>query len=178
MKARVVCLILTAQLGCSSLALDGAGGPGQDPRFLGQDLSASPSSEDMSGATGDGSARAAAREHRELADRFVRSGMVNEAIDEYLQAIDLDPFDGAQYFRLGLAYQSQQRFEEAALSYEEAVRLEPTSIWAHAALSIVYAKAGNPEAALSVYRDVRALDRETARGLLAVILKYGSLDEV
>ena len=178
MKTQGFCLLLLAQFACSPIAIGHTGeGPRREAASVGEVTV--PEGRVVVSASEPGKARhAAAQDHRREADLFVRSGLVSEAIPHYLRAIELDPLDGGQYFKLGLAYQALRQFDHALFSYGQAVRLEPGSVWAHAALAIVHAKVGNPEAAFASYRDVKALDRETARGLLPVLLQYGKGDDV
>src|SRR6185369_13026492 len=72
----------------------------------------------------------------ERGDVFARAGYLPEAIAEYERSTELAPRDAARYFKLGLAYQSMRRFDEALAAYRTAARLEPKSAWAHTAIAI------------------------------------------
>lgn len=127
-------------------------------------------------APAEGLETAEGRSH--MGDLYARAGLIPEAIFEYQQSIEMEPENAVRHFKLGLAFQSIRRFEDALAAYEEATRLEPDSAWAYAAVSIVHAKMGQQEKAFDAYQVVKGLDDEMAEGLLDVITQYGTFHEV
>jgi len=104
--------------------------------------------------------------------------MISEAIVEYQRELDAHPDDAVRHFKLGLAFQSVRRFDEALASYQATARLEPKSVWAHAAVAIVCAKMGDQDGAFAAYRTVKDLDADLAQDVLEVITQYGDFRDV
>ena len=63
--------------------------------------------------------------------------------------IRLDPNHAKAYFKLGLLYSAQDRFDEAIAEYEEAIRLDPDYAEAHKFLGLEYAMQGRLDEAIA-----------------------------
>ncbi|MEE8351800.1 MAG: tetratricopeptide repeat protein, partial [Rhodospirillales bacterium] len=57
------------------------------------------------------------------AQAFEREGLFNKAIEEYTQAILVDPKNAGAYFGRGWAHESQQRHDDAIRNFSQAIRL-------------------------------------------------------
>ncbi|HUV29957.1 MAG TPA: protein kinase [Acidobacteriota bacterium] len=83
-----------------------------------------------------------------------RQGKWEKAVDGLLRAVQLDPREPWYYHELGNTYNSSHRFEQAIVSYEQAIDLEPDNEWAFFGKSWAVLNAtGDPEAALQVINE-------------------------
>jgi tetratricopeptide (TPR) repeat protein len=58
--------------------------------------------------------------------RRLENGMVEEAIEEYSAAVDLDPSCGISQFNLGYAYHEDGQYKQAQEHYQKAIEIEPS----------------------------------------------------
>ena len=77
---------------------------------------------------------------------------IEAAIQEYKEAIRIDPDHVSGHFNLGSAYLDQNRLKEAIREYEEVLRIDPNNPDAHCALGIVLGTAEHHEEAISEYK--------------------------
>ena len=63
--------------------------------------------------------------HQNLGSVFGERGLVNEAISEYKEAVELDPNDGNSWYNLGVLYSQKGLLDEAVNAYSEALRIKP-----------------------------------------------------
>jgi tetratricopeptide (TPR) repeat protein len=69
-------------------------------------------------------------------------GRYKDAIQAYLHALDGAPQNENLYYYLGLLYAMEQQDENAILSFEEVLRINPDYILAHSALAGVFRRLG------------------------------------
>ena len=80
-----------------------------------------------------------------------RQGKWEKASDGLLRAVQLAPRESWYYYELGNTYVNSRRFEQAIVSYEQTIDLEPDNEWAFLGKSWAILNAtGDPEAALQV----------------------------
>src|SRR6516165_6064629 len=111
----------------------------------------------------------------ELADR----GWLDEAINEFKKAIDLDPESAHAHDNLATVYAEKKLFRDALSEYLTAIRLEPDSATAHYNLACFLSTNG-PQMAIGEYREAIELDPEYPDAHLNLGLTYadqGRLDE-
>ena len=89
----------------------------------------------------------------ELADR----GWLDEAINEFRKAIDLDPSSAHAHDNLATVYAEKKLFQEALREYLLALSLEPESATAHYNLAC-FLSAHGPDMAVEEYRHAIELD--------------------
>ncbi len=65
---------------------------------------------------------------------------VEEAIEEYKQAIRINPDDATAHTNLGVAYGSSGMYKEAIEACKQAIRINPDNAVAHSNLGFVYEK--------------------------------------
>ncbi len=82
------------------------------------------------------------------------------AIQDYLAATQIAPYDAAAFYNLGLAYQRNNQAAEATQAYREAVRLKPGHAPAQQALGDQLAAAGSSAEAERAYANALRLTRE------------------
>lgn len=122
----------------------------------------------------------AAELHRLLANRLFAERRIDEAIQEYTQALEFAPDDPDIHGKLGEAMLRQGRVEEAIVHYTASLRVRPDSATNRACLGIALQQNGQIEQAIVEYRKAVALDPEFAKAYsnLGVVLQQsGRLDE-
>jgi tetratricopeptide (TPR) repeat protein len=87
---------------------------------------------------------------------FLERRETDAAIDQFHQAVLLQPDWAEAYFNLGIAFQDQQRLCEATTSYQQALRCCPDLAEAHYNLGLVLQDQGRLDEAIGAYR--RALE--------------------
>ena len=66
--------------------------------------------------------------HKQLGDHYLQQSQTAAAINEYRQAITLNPTSTAVYFNLAIAYYSERHIKEAAAALEKLVALDPSDV--------------------------------------------------
>jgi len=115
------------------------------------------------------------RGSRALQDQGValaRSGRLEQAIERFREALELDPADSMTRFYVGLAYAKLDRLDAARDAFLEAIRLEPRSERAQLFLGSVLALQGDDPgaieafaAALEIHPGLTAARNERAKAL-------------
>jgi tetratricopeptide (TPR) repeat protein len=121
-----------------------------------------------------------ARAHANLGVALARQGQHGRAMDEYREALRIEPRYAEAHNNLGLALVDQHRPEEAVSHYRDAVRLKPDYTNAHVNLANLLDESGRRDEAIAHYREAIRLDpaQVLARLNLAVTLaRAGQLDE-
>ena len=77
----------------------------------------------------------------------LREGKLSQAIEDYKQAIKLDPNYSAAHYYLGLALLNQKRHAEAEAAYRQAIKLDPKD-----ADAVVFPCLRRPRGLSSAYR--------------------------
>jgi len=90
------------------------------------------------------------------ADLDIHLGRVDEGIDLHRQSIALDPVSADGHYRLGRAFYSAHRLDEAAVSLQMALSLSPGRVAAQYFLGLVRLAQGDAQAALA------AMEQESA----------------
>ncbi len=130
-------------------------------------------------ARGDEGAVTRALAHYHLARSLMASGDAAGALVRLKTAVDLDPAtaEGAAFHALeGRAFEKLGRAKEAALSYANALGLEPANAEALLAVVRIERAAGRPDAALAHLRRYSAAVRDDRDGLLRAAELYLDLD--
>ena len=127
------------------------------------------------------------RGSRALQDEGValaRSGRLEEAIERFREALELEPADSMTRFYVGLAQAKLGRLDAARDAFLEAIRLEPRSERAQLFLGSVLALQGNDPgaaeafaAALEIHPGLTAARNERAKALQRLGRYAAALDE-
>jgi tetratricopeptide (TPR) repeat protein len=107
-------------------------------------------------------------------------GRVAEAMEQYLEAVRLEPEHAITHNNLANALVDSQRLPEAIEHYEEAVRLEPDYAKAHNNLANTLTKTGRESEAIEHYQAVLRTcpdDLATHCSLAGVLMSLGFLPE-
>ena len=117
--------------------------------------------------------------HYNLAFVLQSQGRLEEAIDHYGGALQVEPSVPTVHYNLGVALRSRDRLDEAIDHYRQALRFDPDHVKARNNLANVLALQGDLEGALREYR--RALETapgfgEAHQNLANVLAAHGDLD--
>jgi Tfp pilus assembly protein PilF len=63
----------------------------------------------------------------------------------------MDPDSATAHYRLGIGYEKQGQYDQAAAQFQEVLRMNPDHPDAHAGLGIVYQKQGQGEEAAAAF---------------------------
>ncbi len=74
-----------------------------------------------------------------------KAEMSQKAIESYLRAIELNPYDDGLLVRLGLAYDGMNRYAEAYIAYSKAIARRPYNGFYHAYLGLHFWRQGGEE---------------------------------
>ncbi|MCB0162881.1 MAG: tetratricopeptide repeat protein [Anaerolineae bacterium] len=69
---------------------------------------------------------ATAEDHFRRGNEYYETGQLDQAVEAYQKAIELNPEYQGAYANLGVTYYQQQKFDLAASQYEKALELNPT----------------------------------------------------
>ena len=118
--------------------------------------------------------------HDDLGLVLERQGKAQEAIDQYEQALRLEPDFVQAHTNLGAALKRQGKVREAIGQYEQAVRVEPGDIGAHYDLGNALLQAGMPQEAIGHYEQALRLKPDNAavhNNLAVALMGRGRLRE-
>ena len=87
-----------------------------------------------------------------------QNGQVNDAVEEYKEALEIDPGDVAARNDLGLTLLKSGRTKEALTVYENGLALTPQDPTAHNNMGIIYAEAGQLEKAVEQFEEALRLE--------------------
>jgi tetratricopeptide (TPR) repeat protein len=113
--------------------------------------------------------------HDAVASLAFEAGRVDEAIEQYVQSLRLNPSSASSHYNLGIAYSARGRRDQALAHFEQAVRLDPDYAQAHNNLGAILYLMGRGAEALEHYRRAVALrpDSVEARTNVAALLSAG-----
>jgi len=120
-----------------------------------------------------------ARGHNSLGFALRKKGRLEEAIEHYRIAIQIQPDYVLAHHNLGFAYYASRSYDKAVEQYDHAIRLQPDFAEAHNGLGIVYGEMGLMGKAIEQYRIVIRLKPDSANAytnLGNIYLKLGNVD--
>ncbi len=97
-----------------------------------------------------------------LGDLYRNDGNYSNAVDEYQQVTQLDPYYASNWYKLGVAYQFMQKLGKAAESYEKALHLEPKSACSNMNLGLAELSLGHNDKALAYAKKATELEPKSA----------------
>jgi tetratricopeptide (TPR) repeat protein len=114
-----------------------------------------------------------AAEYAKKGNDLYGQGRFAEAIDQYQQALKLDPANSTARVNLGNAFFSVDRLDEAAATFTEALKAAPNDADIHSNLSAVLLRQGKVDQALSEALTAVKLKPDLAEGhyILGVIYR-------
>lgn len=99
------------------------------------------------------------------------------AINNLKKLIELEPGSSRHYFRLALAYENMNRFDEAEKAYREAIALDPFNADALNNLGNLMATKGNLEESFKLLKKAKSLIPESPSILLNLGITYAQLGD-
>ncbi|MGA3163184.1 MAG: tetratricopeptide repeat protein [Verrucomicrobiota bacterium] len=118
--------------------------------------------------------------HKALGGALFRKGQIDEAINQYQEAIRLKPDYAEAYNNLGTAFQKKGQIDEAINQYQKAIRLTPDYADAHYNLGNALGRKGQVDEAISQFQEAIRLkpDYADAHYNLGIALgRQGQTDE-
>jgi tetratricopeptide (TPR) repeat protein len=104
-------------------------------------------------------------------------GELAKAVDQFQQAIAIDPDFALAHYNLGVVYRVQDKLEEAIAAYQRAIDLDPDYAEAHQNLGVALFKTGQVELALQAFHQAFKTYQQTdplrANGLLRGLQSLG-----
>ncbi|HEY3346180.1 MAG TPA: tetratricopeptide repeat protein [Nitrospirota bacterium] len=110
-----------------------------------------------------------------LGDIYYKQAKYNDAIDQYLLALDEDPKDKEAHLGIGNCYAKQDMFEGAITELSKAIELRPDYADAYATLGFVYYKKSDFEQARETLAKAIELNPSLPEGRYYMGLVYGVL---
>jgi tetratricopeptide (TPR) repeat protein len=102
---------------------------------------------------------------------YYDSGMYQQEIDSYKQAIRIKPNYAEAHNNLGVAYGKLGMHRQAIDSFKQAIRIKPDFAMAHYGLGLTYLIIGNRTFALEQYKILKSLDPKLAEDLFSLIYR-------
>ena len=95
-------------------------------------------------------------------DEYYDKGMLDEAIEEFKEVLEIDPDDAETCYNLGNAYVDKEMFDEAISAYKKVIELNPGFIDAYVNLGTVYLDRGLTDDAIALYQQGAKLNPDDA----------------
>jgi tetratricopeptide (TPR) repeat protein len=121
---------------------------------------------------------AKALEHYHLADDYASQGQMDLAIDEYTEAISIDPEYAAAYFDRGIAFQRIGDYDRSIGDYTQAIDLDPENASSYYQRGVVYYYQGDLDKAISDLNKATELNSSYALAYAVSGQVYSELGEV
>jgi tetratricopeptide (TPR) repeat protein len=118
--------------------------------------------------------------HKVLGDALLKKGQTDEAINQYQEAIRLNPEYAGAHYNLGNALLKKDQTDEAISQYQEVIRLKPDDADAHNNLGDALLKKGQTDEAIHQYQEAIRLKPDGADAhynLGNALRKKGQIDE-
>jgi tetratricopeptide (TPR) repeat protein len=120
-----------------------------------------------------------AEEHYALGEIYYGQRRFDEALQEYKEAIRLNPNYVDAHTNLGVTYAAQGKLDDAMIECKEAIRIDSNNEGAHIHLAIIYKDKGKVDDAIREYQQVLSINPNFAQihhELGIQYIKQGKLD--
>ena len=127
-----------------------------------------------------GTAGPTATGYYNLGNALLKQARIDEAIESYQRALELEPTYSVAYYALGNTFAKQGKFEEARRHLEKAITLNPDLAEAHSNLGQVLFRQGELENAIQRFRKALELSPTSAEihfNLGNALINQGRLEE-
>ncbi|HEX4640751.1 MAG TPA: tetratricopeptide repeat protein [Chthoniobacterales bacterium] len=117
--------------------------------------------------------------HNNLGIVLAQSGWLDEAVEHYHKALELNPGYAEAYYNLANALLRAQRVDEAIALYKKALELEPRMSTAHGNLGAIFQRRGELDEAIAHFEKAVEIDNGNAayHALLADALRRAGREE-
>lgn len=109
-----------------------------------------------------------------LAKIYKERGDFSSAKDHYEALVVMDPYEVKNHYNLGLSYQMLQRLQDAAKSYNNALKLKPNDFGSNMNLGLVYLALGDADKAVRYTDKAAQLQPESAEAQANLALALDS----
>ncbi len=89
---------------------------------------------------------------------LIKEGRLEEALNEFRRAVEIDPNYVAAHRNLAYVYDRLGRTEEAAAAYRKGIELDPKDVVARNNLGVLYDKNGKQEEAIAEFEKALRID--------------------
>jgi protein O-mannosyl-transferase len=120
------------------------------------------------------------RIHNNLAIALLKEGRIDKAINHFLQATRICPYEWDYYNNLGVALDKVGRSDEAMSNFFQATRINPKDIKSYNNLGAIFEKQGKEEEAINCYAQIIRInpnDYEAHMKLGDILYGQGLLNE-
>jgi tetratricopeptide (TPR) repeat protein len=97
-------------------------------------------------------------DHSIRGSEYYNKGMLDEAIEEFKEVLEIDPDDAETHYNLGNAYEDKEMFDEAISAYKKTIEFNPEFIDAYLNLGAIYLDKDLAEDAISLYKQAVELN--------------------
>jgi Flp pilus assembly protein TadD len=121
-----------------------------------------------------------ARAHSGLGGLLLQTNQLDAAIQQFHEALDIDPKYALVHMNLGIALFEKGQLEEATSHFKKAVEIDPTSVSAHYDLAFALFHQGRSDDALAEYQKALSINPRYAQahnGLGEVFMRKGQIDQ-
>jgi len=115
--------------------------------------------------------------HNNLGNAYMAQGRVDEAIDQFETAIEVQPNYADAYYNLARAYEQRQRIDEAVQAYETALSLKPDDADTLINYAMIMADRGALHNAADMLQRAIALAPSASNAYLNLGVVYSKLGE-
>ncbi|MDX2106963.1 MAG: tetratricopeptide repeat protein [Candidatus Melainabacteria bacterium] len=98
-----------------------------------------------------------AEAHTAMAVSLMTQGKAQEAHEQLLKALEIDPQFADAHYNLGLLLQEQNQVAKAIMQYQAAIKSDPKHARAHNNLGVAYQSQGQKDLALQEYKEALRL---------------------
>ena len=102
------------------------------------------------------------RAHNNMGDVYFREGNLQQAAEEFIRAIELQPDYAEAYHNLANTYQQMGKIDEAIINYQKAVSLNPSLYQSYQNLGVIYLNKGRSDTAKEYFRRVLEVKPDNA----------------
>lgn len=101
----------------------------------------------------------------------------SEALEELRAATDINPYNAAWHFNIGLTLDEMQRFDEAIEAYRRSLEIDPNHLPAMAQIGADLHRIGRPDEAIATFERIEAADPTFEPSYCARIRVYGEIGD-
>ncbi|GIW21070.1 MAG: hypothetical protein KatS3mg068_0077 [Candidatus Sericytochromatia bacterium] len=96
--------------------------------------------------------------HKYLGIQELENNNIDNAIERFMKAIDINPNDADSYINLGVCFHKNNNINRAMREYEKAISIEPNNLTAMKNLALVYYEANQVDDAIDLYEKILKID--------------------
>ena len=101
----------------------------------------------------------------------------SEALEELRAATDINPFNAAWHFNIGLTLDEMERFDEAIEAYKRALEIDPNHLATMAQIGADLRRIGRPDEAIATFERIEAADPTFEPGYCARVQIYAEIGD-